>query len=195
MKTTTFDKFASICAILAGLAGFAYLAFFFVLKNPAALAPALSLLLVGLLSSAALVAVYQHVRQVEAGFALWGFLLGIGGAAGAAIHAAFDIANNFQPPATPFDYASPIDPRGFLTFAVAGLAAIILGWLIVRGEVFTRALGYFGVLSGILLVALYVAYMIILNALNPIVLVLVVLSGLAQPIWYIWLGVALRRSA
>ena len=133
------------------------------------------------------------MRQVDAGFALWGLVLGIGGAAGAAIHAAFDLANNFHPPATPFDYASPIDPRGFLTFAVAGLAAIILGWLIVRGGVFSRALGYFGVLSGVLLLALYLAYMIILNALNPLVLALVVLSGLAQPIWYLWLGYALWR--
>ncbi len=180
--------------ILAGIAGLAYLVLFFVLKNPAALLPALSLLVVGSCASATLVAVYHRVRKVDEGFALWGLLLGIGGAGGAAIHAAFDVANNFSPPKTPFDYASPIDPRGFLTFAVAGLAAIALSWLIARGRVFSRALGYFGILSGGLLIALYLAYMIILNALNPIVLVLVVLSGLAQPIWYLWLAVALRRE-
>jgi hypothetical protein len=156
--------------------------------------PALSLLIVGIGASAALVAVYQRLRPVDEGFALWGLLLGIGGAGGAAIHAAFDIANNFNPPKAPFEYASPIDPRGFLTFAIAGLAAIVLSWLIVRGKVFSTGLGYFGILSGVLLIALYLAYMIILNALNPVVLALIVLSGLAQPIWYLWLGVALMRS-
>ena len=194
MKIASFERFGGWMGILAGLAGLAYLALFFMLKNPAALLPALSLLIVGICASATLVAVYDRVRKVDEGFALWGLLLGIGGAAGAAIHAAFDMANNFNPPKTPFDYASPIDPRGFLTFAVAGLAAIVLSWLIVRGGVFSRALGYFGILSGGLLIALYLAYTIILNALNPVVLVLVVLSGLVQPIWYLWLGVALRRK-
>lgn len=191
MKSQSFDRFAGLFGILAGIAGLAYLVLFFLLKNPGAFAPALALLLVGIFSSATLVALYQRVRPVDEGFALWGLLLGIVGAGGAAIHAAFDVANNINPPKTPFDYASPIDPRGFVTFAVAGLAAIVLAWLIVRGKVFSNALGYFGIVSGILLVALYLAYMIILNALNPIVLALVVLSGLAQPIWYLWLGYVL----
>jgi hypothetical protein len=33
---------------------------------------------------------YQRVRATDEGFALWGLLLGVGGASGAAIHAAFD---------------------------------------------------------------------------------------------------------
>jgi hypothetical protein len=188
MKSSSFDKFGGLMGIVAGIAGLAYLALFFALKNPAALLPAISLLVVGIGASATLVAIYQRVRQVDEGFALWGLLLGIGGAGGAAVHAAFDVANNINPPKAPFDYASPIDPRGFLTFAIAGLAAIVLSWLIVPGGVFSRALGYFGLGSGVLLIALYLAYMIILNALNPVVLALVVLSGLAQPIWYLWLG-------
>ncbi len=194
MKTTSFEKFGGLMGILAGIAGLAYLVLFFALKNPGALLPALSLLIVGICASATLVAVYNRLRQVDAGFALWGLLLGIGGAGGAAIHAAFDVANNLNPPPTPFNYASPIDPRGFLTFAVAGLAAIVLSGLIIRGAVFSRALGYFGMFSGVLLIALYLAYLLILNALNPLVLVLIVLSGLAQPIWYIWLGIVLRRE-
>jgi hypothetical protein len=194
MKSQSFERFAGLSGILAGVAGLAYLALFIALKNPGLLLPALALLLVGIFGSATLVAFYQRLRQVDEGFALWGLLLGIGGTGGAAIHAAFDLANNVNPPKAPFDYASPIDPRGFLTFAVAGLAAIVLSWLILRGGVFSRALGYFGIVSGVLLIALYLAYMIILNALNPIVLALVVLSGLAQPIWYLWLGYVLWSS-
>ncbi len=184
----SFDKFAGLLGILAGIAGLAYLALFFMLKNPGALLPALSLMIVGICASATLVGVYNRVRLVDEGFALWGLLLGIGGTGGAAIHAAFDLANNLNPPKAPFEYASPIDPRGFLTFAIAGLAAIVLSWLILRGGIFSRALGYLGFASGVLFIALYIAYMVILNALNPVVLALVVLSGLVQPIWYLWLG-------
>jgi hypothetical protein len=134
---------------------------------------------------------YQRVRATDEGFALWGLLLGVGGASGAAIHAAFDLANYVNPPQTPFDYASPIDPRGFLTFAIAGLAAFVLSWLVVRGGVLPRGLGYLGLVSGVLLVALFLAYMLTVNALNPLVFGLILASGLLQPIWYLWLGLAL----
>lgn len=184
----SFTKFGGILGLLAGIAGLLYLLFFIMLKNPAALPAALSLLLVGIFASAALVALYQIVRAVDEGFALWGLLLGIGGAGGAAIHSAFDLASNVHPPTTPFDYASPVDPRGFLTFAIAGLAAIVLSWLIVRGAALPRMLGYLGMVSGVLLILLYIAYMVILDASNPVVLLLVLLSGVIQPVWYLWLG-------
>ncbi len=190
----SYRKFGGACGILAGATGLAYLVLFLLFKDPAALLPSLALLLTGLLASALIVALYYRLREVDEGFALWGLLLGSLGAAGAAIHAAFDLANNLNPPNAPFAYASPIDPRGFLTFAVAGLGAIVLAGLIVRGDVISRAVGYFGILSGILLIALYVTYMVTLNALNPLVLGLIVTSGLAQPIWYLWLGFELARS-
>lgn len=190
----SFTKFGGILGLLAGVAGLLYLLFFLILKNPAALPAALSLLLVGIFASAALVALYQQVRAVDEGFALWGLLLGIGGAGGAAVHSAFDLASNLHPPTAPFDYASPIDPRGFLTFAVAGLAAIVLSWLIVRGATLPRTLGYLGIASGVLLILLYIAYMVILDATNPIVLILVLLSGIIQPVWYLWLGWSLWQG-
>ena len=188
---SSFSKFGGLLGILAGIAGLLYLMFFVALKDPAALPASLSLLLVGIFSSATLVALYQHLREVDEGFALWGLLLGVGGAGGAAVHSAFDIASNLHTPATAFAYASPVDPRGFLTFAVAGLAAIVLSWLIVRGAMLARSLGYLGVISGILLIALYLAYMVVLDATNPVVLILILLSGIIQPGWYLWLGWAL----
>jgi hypothetical protein len=190
----SFSRFGGLLGILAGVAGLLYLIFFVTLKNPAALPSALSLLLVGIFASAVLVALYQQVREIDEGFALWGLLLGIGGAGGAAVHSAFDLADNLHPPTSPFTYASPVDPRGFLTFAIAGLAALVLSWLIVRGAKLPRALGYLGVASGLLLILLYIAYLVILDANNPLVLVLILLSGLIQPIWYLWLGWSLWQG-
>jgi hypothetical protein len=191
---STYQKFAGVCGIVAGIAGLVYLISFFILGNPAALLPAIALLLAGFFTTAALVGVYQRVREANEGFALWGLILGLAGALGAAIHSAFDLSNALHPPATPFDYASPIDPRGFLTFAIAGLALIVLAWLIIQAGTLPRALGYLGIVTGILLVLLYFTYLILLNATNPVVLILIITTGLAQPIWYLWLGWVLWRS-
>lgn len=192
--TNRYQKFSGVCGILAGVAGLLYLVFFIVYKDPAALLPALSLLAVGLFASATLVGLYQAVRKVDEGFALFGLLLGFAGAMGAAAHAAFDLANNLHPPAAPFAYANPVDPRGFLTFAAAGIAALVLSWLILQGDVLPRTIGYIGIVSGILLVLLYIVYLLTLDALNPVVLALILLSGLLQPIWYLWIGWVLQRE-
>jgi hypothetical protein len=191
--SSTYQRFSGVSALLAGAAGLLYLVLFIALKNPAALLQAVSLLAVGLFASAVFVALYKIVNQVDDSFALLGLLFGIGGTGGAAVHAAFDLANNLHPPATPFGYANPVDPRGFLTFAITGLAAILISWLILRGGALPRGVGYLGLLSGVLLILLYIAYLVILNALNPLVLILVLASGIVQPLWYLWIGWLLLR--
>jgi hypothetical protein len=107
---------------------------------------------------------------------------------GAAVHAAFDLTNYFHPPATPFAYASPVDPRGFLTFVVAGIAIVLFSRLITNSDQLPQGLGYLGWASGGLLIVLYLAYLVILNAANPVVLFLIFVSGVLQPLWYLWAG-------
>lgn len=186
--SSSYQKFAGVCGMLTGAAGLLYLVLFVVLRNPAALLPALALLCVGIFSSVVLVAVYHLIRGVDESFALWGLFLGLGGAGGAAIHAAFDLSNNLHPPAALFGFANPVDPRGFLTFAVTGLAVALFSWLIVLRGVLPRLVGYLGLFTGLLLILLYIAYLTILNATHPIVFLLVLLSGILQPIWYLWIG-------
>lgn len=159
-----------------------------VYRNPAALPPTLALLAAGLLASPLLVGLYQHLHSTDEGYALLGLLFGIGGAGGAAVHAAFDLSNNLHPPATPFTYASPIDPRGFLTFVAAGLAILLFSGLISGNGLLPRGLGYLGWVSGGLLIVLYLAYLTILDAANPVVLILIFASGILQPLWYLWAG-------
>lgn len=196
MLSNTFERFAGYCGVLAGVAGLVYLVSVVTLRNPAALLPSLALLVVGILASAVVVALYQRLRAADEGFALWALLLGVGGAGGAAVHAAFDLANAIQPPTGTLDVPSPVDPRGFLTFAIAGLSAILFAWLILRSRSFPQTLAYLGLLAGVLLIALYIFYMITLNAFgNPIVLILILATGVLQPIWYSWLGVQLMRGA
>ena len=192
-RSVTFERFAGVCAILAGVSGLLYALAFVVLKDE--LLSGLFLMLSGLLTTAALVAVYERLRETDPSFALLALLLGIAGALGSAVHGGYDLANVINPPASMPDLPSPVDPRGLLTFGVAGVALLTASWLIVRGRRFPRGLGYLGYVSAILLLALYPGRLIFLDPTNPVILVPALLNGfLVDPIFYIWLGLALLRG-
>jgi len=194
LPSTAYERFAGVCGIGAGLAGFLYAVAFILLRND--LLSALFLLLTGFLATAALVAVYHRLRSTDADFALWALLLGIVGALGATIHGGYDLANAINPPAgAPLDLPSQIDPRGLLTFGVAAIALFVVAWLIGKGRQLPIGLSYLGYLSALLLIILYLGRLVILDPTNPIILGPALLNGfLVNPAWYIWLGMLLRRG-
>jgi hypothetical protein len=193
VRSASFERFAGVCAILAGAFGFLYAVAFVVLQN--ALLSGLFLMLTGLLTTTALVAVYERLRETDPSFALLALLLGVAGSLGSAVHGGYDLANVINPPSTMPDLPNQVDPRGLLTFGVAGIALFFASWLIVRGRRFPRGLGYLGYVSAVLLLALYLGRLIVLDPTNPLILVPALLSGfLANPIFYVWLGLALLRG-
>jgi hypothetical protein len=197
MITRRFERFGGMMAILAGFAGFLYAVSFMLLKSP--LLSSLFLMLTGLAATAALVALYYRVRQVDMPFAVWALGVGLMGAAGSAIHGGYDLANNAQstlPPPEVMALPSQIDPRGLLTFGLAGVALFVFSWMIAHSRDFPRPLGYLGYLSALLLVTLYLGRLIVLEPTNPIILIPVLLTGfILNPIWYIWLGFVLWQHA
>ena len=203
MQATAFERFAGLCAILAGAAGFLYSVSFIVIAQRApalgGLLSPLFLVLSGLLVTAALVGVYQRVQPTEPGFALLALGLGLAGALGAAVHGGYDLSNAINPPldnaAAAANLPSQIDPRGMLTFGVAGLALFFFAWLMSRGG-FSRGLSGLGYVLAVLLVWIYLARLIVQAPTNPLLLVPVLLVGLIlNPTWYIWLGVSLWQEA
>jgi len=70
MKSISFERFGGLCAILTGISGFLYsVAFIIISRNAPALGDLLSalfLMLGGLLATAALVGVYNRLRETEA---------------------------------------------------------------------------------------------------------------------------------
>ncbi|MBI3977688.1 MAG: hypothetical protein HY331_05835 [Chloroflexi bacterium] len=197
LPSAAFERFAALCAILAGVVGFLYSVSFIVLQST--LLSGLFLMLGGLLATATLVAVYGRLRETDAAFALWALLLGLAGAVGSTIHGGYDLANAINPPVTtPANLAnlpSQIDPRGLLTFAVTGAAVLVFSWLIGRGGRLPRRLGSLGYLLGILLIVVYVGRLIVLSPANPVLLVPALLAGfVVNPAWYLWLGLALWRG-
>jgi hypothetical protein len=191
---TSFEKFAGWGAVLAGVSGFLYSISFIVLQSD--LLSALFLMLGGLFSTSALTGLYQRLRGTESGFALLGLLLSLSAALGSAIHGGYDLANTLHPPTSMnADLPNPIDPRGLLTFGVAGLGLFLLSWLITQEMRLPKGLAYLGYLSATLMVVLYLGRLIILQATSPVIVIPALLEGfLVNPIWYVWLGLTLMRS-
>jgi hypothetical protein len=193
--SASYVRFAGACAVLTGAVGFLYAVAFVILRSPSL--SAVFLMLGGLLGAAALVAIYARLKPTDALFALWGLILGIAGALGSAVHGGYDLANALHPPTgANLDLPSQIDPRGMLTFGVAGLGLWVIAWLILRGGPFSKWLGYLGYLTAALLIIIYLARLIVLDATSPLVLVPALLAGfIASPVWYVWMGVSLWKGA
>ena len=191
---TSFEKFAGWMALLAGISGFLYSIAFIVLQNN--LLSALFLLLGGLFSSAALTALYQRLHGAENGFALFGLLLALSAALGSAIHGGYDLANALHPPVSlNTNLPNPIDPRGLLTFGIAGLGLFLLAWLMTQEMIFPKNLAYLGILSAVLMIILYLGRLIILQATSLVIVIPALLEGfLVNPIWNLGLGLTFLRD-
>jgi hypothetical protein len=197
---SSFVRFGSLCALTAGVLGLAYSLSFSLYLNHAsqgtAYADSILLLVGGLVSTAAFTAVYELLRSTDPPLALWGYVLALVGAFGAALHGAYDLANLANPPqALAPDLPSSVDPRGLGTFALTGLAVAVTGCLILRSGKLPRGLGYLSFLSAALLVFVYVGRLVILNPKSPGLLIAAVVAGyLVNPAWFVWLARELQRG-
>jgi len=196
VMTTQYERFAGLAAILAGLVGLLYSVSFVVLQNN--LLSAVFLLAGGLLSLVALVALFNRLAEADAGFALLGLMLAGVSALGAAIHGAYDLANAIHPPVEAAGAAglpNAIDPRGFLTFGLAGLAVLVAAVLMGRGGRFPNLLRLLTFVLGLLLLIIYLGRLIVLDPTSPLILAPAALTGfILNPVWYIWLGLELRKG-
>lgn len=197
VKPSSFDRTAGLAAIAAGIIGLVYSVAFVVLQNP--LLYSLCLMLGGLLSVVALVALFERLGEVDSSLALLGLILGAVSALGATIHGAYDLANVLNPPgevpAALAGLPNQVDPRGVLTFGVAGLALLVAGLLMRRSSGFGRGFTALTFALAALLVIVYLGRLIVLTPSSPLVLLPAALTGFVlNPLWYVLLGLNLRRS-
>ena len=185
---TSFDRFAGWASILAGVAGIGYAVAFVVLKNGPLSAQFLTL--APLFAVAGLVAVFERVRSIDAGYATLALALGVFGSLAASTHGVYDLSNVLHPPAAalPADVPSALDPRGYGTFALTGLAVLILASLARRSPDLPSWVGPLGLVLGIFLVLTFLARLVILDATSPLVLLPALVSGLLSPIFFLLLG-------
>jgi hypothetical protein len=193
--SSAYERFAGVCAILAGALTLLYSISFIILVNEPL--SSFCLLANGLLASAVLVALYERLRATDSSFALWALLLGLAGAIGSALHGGYDLAAVLhEHAAVDPNLPSAMDPRGLLTFGLTGLAFWLFAWLILRSGQLPKGLGYLGYLVAALSIVLYLGRLIVFDAKNPVIVIPALVAGfLATPIFYIWLGVSLWRGA
>jgi hypothetical protein len=181
-----FDRICGFSALGAAALSVIYAISFAVLKTP--LLSAVALMAGGLLSAVALYAVYQRVKPAGA-LAGLGLVLGLTGVLGAAIHGAYDLSIVLHPEAAGAGGPYPVDPRGFLTFGVAGLGVLVLSWSGLIADRLPRTLVYLGFAFGVLLILIYLGRLILLDPNNLLVLGPAALTGLVVgPLWYGWVG-------
>src|SRR5437867_2252174 len=190
---------AAIAAYLAAGCGLLYsLSFVVVARVSSSLGVGLSstfLMLGGLFGTAALVGLYERLRGSAGTYLLWVLAVGVAGAFAGVLHGGYDLANVLHPPGGTTNLPSAVDPRGLGTFGLAGVALLGFSLLMPRTSEL-RNLRNLGLLSGALLVLIYLARLIILTPSNPVVLVPAALEGLiVNPLWYVLLGLSLRRAA
>ncbi|MFY1632292.1 DUF4386 family protein [Solwaraspora sp. WMMB335] len=85
-----------------------------------------------------------------------------------------------------------MDPATWLRFGALGPFFLVVSILALRHRLLSRPLNYVGIALGVLTstAALGVAF-----GIGPMVLVSAVLGGaVAAPVWFVWIGVALRRG-
>jgi hypothetical protein len=128
-----------------------------------------------------------------------GLAFALAGSVGAAIHGAYDLATVFHPPVIDVlaanELPNPVDPRGLLTFAAAGIGLLVLVWLVRSAGQLRNWVGTLGLAVGVLLILIYLGRLIILSPTNPLVAGLAGLTGfILSPIFYVSLGLRLLRS-
>lgn len=190
----TGDRLGGLSALSLAATGLVYSLSFVLIRNDALTAATLAL--GGLLTTALYSALYERLRGHGAAVARWGSVLGLIGAGGALIHGGYDLANALHPPASRnVDLPSAIDPRGLLTFGIAGLAVALVAALLARDATLPRALPWLGYLTAALMLVLYAGRLIILDATHPLIVVVALLVGfLVGPAWNLWLGALLLRG-
>jgi hypothetical protein len=199
MPSSDYERFAGGCALAVAAVGLAYSLTFVIAvadeSDALSVLKALFLLLGGLLSTAVLLAVYGRLREVDPAFALLALVLGLAGGLGSAIHGGEDLALEVRSGDSLNTGLAAVDPRGFLTFGVSGLALLLVAWLVRRGAFSPTRLGNLSAVAGVLLILVYVGRLTIYDPENPVLLIAAAIVGFAvNPALYAWLGLILRRG-
>ena len=134
-------KASGIAAVAAAVAALAYSVSFVILEN--AVLASLFLMVGGLLTTPVFIALGARLPKPVPVSALAAIMLGVAAGLGSAVHGGYDLANQLHAVATLApELPNPVDPRGLLSFGVAGLALVILGVVITPGGRIPRWLAY-----------------------------------------------------
>jgi hypothetical protein len=198
--TPTFRRIAGWAAVKAALLSVVFTVTFglYVRKGYhwAQWTSSIALMLTAVVGVPVLVALYARVREAEPELAVIALVTGLLGVIGSTVHGAYDVAVLAKPVGKgAADLPSQLDPRGFLTFAVTGLALGLFGWLVLRTGAFPKLVGQSGLASFVVLWVVYFGRLITVDPHKNVIRVAAVLSGLVLvPVFYLLIARSLLRE-
>jgi hypothetical protein len=200
METVSFTRFAGLASIFVAVGALLYAILFIAIVEGAGKTTLefwfFLLMLGGIGTIPVLVALYQRLREVDAGFALTAFVFGVLAAFGGILHGAYNLGGNVTPPEHGFGPGQEEVAHGILRYGVAGLALLLLAWLIQRHGEFPHGLAYLGYVGGAALIFIYIGRLYdfiepgdYVSLIPPIGYGFVI-----HPLFYGWLGLLFWRS-
>ncbi len=164
----------------------------------------LPIALYSLLAIAAVLAISENVRSANEGWVRWTSTLAIIGLAVNALvafqHMALDSLRAaayvkgdaaVKAALTAPGALEDLDPQAWLRYGAFGLWAFVVSVLALRGNIWPRPLAYVGIGVAI------AAWLVVVGEVFPSQSLIAIIAGVASilvPIWYIWLGLRLRKA-
>ena len=198
--TRSFERLAAIAALAVAFGALLYAALFVAIVEGAGVTTGklwfFTLMVGGAATVPVLVALYLVLRETDAGLALTAFVFGLLAAFGGVTHGAYNLGAKVTAPVEPAGPNEEAVSHGVLRYAVAGVAFLLLAWLVQRSRRFPPALAYVGYLAGATLVFVYIGRLY--DCITPadyVSLIPPLLYGFVlHPLWYGWLGLLFWRG-
>ena len=151
----------------------------------------------GLVALPVLVAVTSMLGEAPESAAPARLALVVGGIAVVmtALHGAYDLAALAKPAAATVGDISPVDPRGFSTFALAGVAVVLIAALARRDERFPQWLPTVGFVLGAALVATWLGRLTVLDPASAWLRTTTFVAAVLNPVAYVGFAAACRPVA
>lgn len=199
--TATFQRFAAICAFLAALGAILYAILFIAIVEGAGKTTYewwfFLLMAGGAATIPVFAALYVRLAAIDAGMALTAFALALLAALGGIMHGSYNLGRLVTPRAESIPAGFEEISHGVLRYAVAGLALLLIGWLLSRDPGLPDLLAWLAYLGGAVLVFIYLGRLFdfitpgdYVSLLPPIVYGFVI-----HPLLYAWLGLIFWRRA
>jgi len=222
MKDNSLNKLGGLCAILTGISyiliGAIFLllpadqqpgsdlALFFpsIIRDPTLISLYYLIFALGaVLALGALPAISEAVRPLSEGWARWAANLAYLGFAVTALdffrfwsiqayRASVFVGGDASTQAAIDATGQGLDPQGWLGFGGVGVWVLVVSLLAIRANVWPRTLSYLGIAVAVMY------WLVVVSNVFGIDILLSIVAGfggvILAPIWYIWVGLLLRRA-
>lgn len=197
--SSRFERLAGFCALFVGLGALVYaILFITIVEGNDETEPWFTILLVGaIVTVPVMVALYYRLREFDQAAALTALVLGLFGALGGILHGGYELAVIVTPPAEGYYPGVESVTKGVLRYLVAGLALLLIAWLVWASVLLPRGIAVLAAVGGALLVFIYIGRLFdfitpgdYVSLIPPIVYGFVV-----HPLLYGWIGLTFLRRA